>query len=79
MRFLTDEQILAEFIRDNSRDNERKRYSENYENYVSLERQESSKRFVWLFAKVGAQQSDNDSINPPEMFHKNIFRADSFD
>ena len=25
------------------------------------------------FAKAGASQTDNDSSNPPEIFHKNIF------
>ena len=31
------------------------------------------------FAKVGAPQTDNDSSSPPEIFHKNIFDAESFD
>ena len=31
------------------------------------------------FATVGAQQADNDSINPPENGHKNVFLAKSFE
>ena len=31
------------------------------------------------YAKVGAPQADNDSSNPPENFHKNVFIAKSFD
>ena len=30
------------------------------------------------FAKVGAQQADNDSSNPSENFHKNFSLAKSF-
>ena len=29
-------------------------------------------------AKVGASQADNDSSNPPETFHKNVFLAKSY-
>ena len=31
------------------------------------------------FAKVGAPQADNDSGNPSEMFHKNVFLTKIFD
>ena len=31
------------------------------------------------FAKVRALQADKDSRNPPEIFHKDIFLAKSFD
>ena len=30
------------------------------------------------FAKVGAPQADNDSSNPPEIFHKHVFLAKKF-
>ena len=44
-RTLTDEQILAmlrDLLGDDSRDNETKRDNDNYEDFVSLGRQESS-------------------------------------
>ena len=31
------------------------------------------------FANVGVPRADNDSRSPPEIFHKNVFLAESFD
>ena len=75
---LTDEQILAallDLLEDDSRDTETKNDDDNYDDCMSLGRQERSKWAV----QVRVPQADNYSCKPPEIFHTNVFLPTIFD
>ena len=75
-RSLTDEQILAalrDLKGDYSRDNLTKSDNDNYENCVSLVRQESNVWNVWSFCKDGTPQQTMTAAIPLKMFTKKFF------
>ena len=61
-----------------SGNNDTKSGKENCEDCVSFYVENEANELSGPSAKAGAPQADKDSGKPPEMFHKNVFLAKSF-